>query len=92
MVEAQSPRLLYSATLGIDGLILPTPTGLWQCFSYKDSPVGRHTRANFGCNPVGVGELARVFPRVAEYTNPGLTVVSPSGNVIYRNCPLHTGH
>jgi hypothetical protein len=34
-----------------------------------------------GLNPVGVGELAAVFPRVAEYSNPGLEDGSPSGKI-----------
>jgi len=34
---------------------------------------------NLGLNPVGVGDLASVFPRVAEYSNPGLEDGSPSG-------------
>jgi len=33
-----------------------------------------------GRDPVGVGELSAVFPRVAEYSNPGLEDASPSGN------------
>jgi len=34
-----------------------------------------------GHNPGGVGELAAVFPRVAEYSNPGLEDGAPSGNM-----------
>jgi len=35
VVEAQSPRLLYSAILGIVAMILATPTGLRQCSTSK---------------------------------------------------------
>jgi len=37
---------------------------------------GRH-----GHNPVGVGELIDLVPRVAEYSNPGLEAGSPSGKM-----------
>jgi hypothetical protein len=32
-------------------------------------------------NPDGVAELAARFPRVAEYSNPGLEDESPSGKI-----------
>jgi hypothetical protein len=38
--------------------------------------IGRH-----GHNPGGVGKLAALFPRVAEYSNPGLEDESPSGKL-----------
>jgi hypothetical protein len=34
-----------------------------------------------GHNPVGVGRLVAVVPRVAEYSNPGLEDESPSGKM-----------
>jgi hypothetical protein len=95
VVAAQSPRLLYSATLGIAAMIHATPMGLWQCSALKGAvnstndndsrqsdPAGS-VYARVGRNPVGVGELGVAFPRVAEYSNPGLEDGSPSGK-----CPI----
>ena len=44
-------------------------------------------RKHAGRNPVGVGELAAAFPRVAEYSDPGLEDESPSGK-----CPSHAAN
>jgi len=39
VVAAQSPRLLYSATLGIAAMILATPTGLRHCSALKGTQI-----------------------------------------------------
>ena len=50
--------------------------------SRQTDPIGYAGR--LGHNPGGVGELAAVFPRVAEYSNPGLEDGSPSGKPVRR--------
>jgi hypothetical protein len=47
--------------------------------SRRTNPIGY--AGKLGHNPGGVGELAAVFPRVAEYSNPGLEDGSPSGKM-----------
>ena len=80
-VSSLSPGLLYSATLGKVDAPCPTPTGLWR------SPrVGGHAADLLrpvcplgAATPLGLGGASRSFPRVAEYSNPGLTDETPSG-------------
>jgi hypothetical protein len=88
VVACQSPRLLYSATLGMAAMILLTPTGLWQDFAWKrpelrlamrDKPIRLGTRGDSATTPVGLGNSPPSFPRVAEYSNPGLEDGSPAG-------------
>ena len=90
MVAAQSPRLLYSATLGIAAIILATPTGLWKLRSERRSELNKTITSEQSdplspCTmetwpqPHGGWGLAAVFARVAEYSNPGLLCGSPSG-------------
>jgi hypothetical protein len=91
VVAAQSPRLLYSATLGNSSDGPRNPNGVEALLYVEDAmnslddndlrqsdPLGRLRRAT---TPVGVGELAAVFTRVAEYSNPGLEDGSPSGKM-----------
>ena len=75
---------------GLAAITLTSPTGLRQTLRIERRPeinnddsrqfdavrVGAATRD--GRNPFGVGELLAAFPRVAEYSNPGLEDGSPS--------------
>jgi len=92
VVVAQSPRLLYSATLGNSRDDLRNPNGVAALLHVKDAMNSRddthYVRSPDSCchgrlghNPVGVGELAARVPRVAEYSNPGLEEGSPSGKM-----------
>jgi hypothetical protein len=94
VVAAQSPRLLYSATLGNSRDDPRNPNGVaavlavngaLNSMSYNESrqsdPAGSVYATRVGRNPVGVGGLPAAFPRVAEYSNPGLEDESPSGKM-----------
>jgi hypothetical protein len=61
-VASQSPRLLYSATLGCGGDGRPTPKGLRPARAtiYNNRFVVQHWIRS-GHNPVGVGRIARIF-------------------------------
>jgi hypothetical protein len=62
--------------VGVDG----NPERVAACGSrYASSP--RFVVNHQSRNPVGVGALAALFPRVAEYSNPGLEDGSPSGKM-----------
>jgi hypothetical protein len=92
VVAAQSPRLLYSATLGMAAIDLRNPNGVapgLHVESTMNSTIDHDSRqidptgyaGTHGHNPGGVGKLAAVCPRVAEYSNPGLEDGSPSGKM-----------
>jgi hypothetical protein len=86
-VAAQSPRLLYSATLGNGSDHPRNPNGVAAGLHVESARTPIAIRDNrsigytgrLGPNPGEVAELAAVFPRVAEYSNPGLEDVSPFG-------------
>jgi len=89
VVAAQSPRLLYSATLGNSSNDLRNPNGVaagphaidgLNSISDEDRRgLIRWVGCTLGAQPLGVGELAALFPRVAEYGNPGLEDKSRRG-------------
>ncbi len=89
---SSSPGLLYSATLGKTAAGCPTPTGLRPClqsqahehnnrerFEATSSRLG--TRRGLATTPLGLRNSLAVFPRVAEYSNPGLKDGTPFGEM-----------
>src|SRR5438552_2125279 len=87
-VAAQSPRLLYSATLGRRIALLPNPNGVVALVLQGRSttnvaPLCKSIRQD--ATPSGLGPMTKEVlgstpsPRVAEYSNPGLKDETPSG-------------
>jgi hypothetical protein len=78
VVEAQSPRLLYSVTLGVQRG-LRNPNGVAAVLESK--AIRRVGVGGPDTTPLGLRDSLAVFPRVAEYSNPGLEDGSPSGKM-----------
>src|SRR5207247_4802892 len=87
-VAAQSPRLLYSATLGRPIALLPNPNGVVALVLQGRSttnvaPLCKSIRQD--ATPLGLGPMTKEVlgftpsPRVAEYSNPELRDETPSG-------------
>ena len=83
MVAAQSPRLLYSATLGNSSDDPRNPNGVVAALHMKgvlnsindndsrqSDPAGWVYATNVGRNPVGVGELGAVFSQGSRVQQP----------------------
>jgi hypothetical protein len=64
VVEAQSPRLLYSATLGIGNSINDNrnPNGVAAVLDVKGNPLVRCTRAHLSTTPLGLRNSMPPFP------------------------------
>jgi len=91
VVVAQSPRLLYSATLGNSRDDLRNPNGVAALRHVKDAmnsradtpssdPLISCITGGLATTPLGLANSPAV-PRVAEYGNPGLEDGSPSGKM-----------
>jgi hypothetical protein len=66
---------------------LTPATGLRQAFT-SNALIQLGTREAMATTPVGLGKSRPSFPRVAEYSNPGLEDGSPSGKMPKLQCIL----
>jgi hypothetical protein len=57
------------------------PNGVAAALHVEGNPLAGVRRQAFATTPLGLRDSGVVFPRVAEYSNPGLEDGSPSGNV-----------
>ena len=93
-LQPPAQRLPYSATLGIQRVLPPTPTGLRLSLRIELKCDCRSQLRFILCEsatPLGAaGSITCTFPKVGEYANIGLTFTTPLGFCARFNAPFRT--
>gem|GEM_PF-6584758 len=81
VVETLRTKLLYSATLGTRRAMGTTQTGVVARLRAETDAGGLPCAWATATTPLGLRKSSLLFPRIAEYSNPGLEDESRSGKM-----------